>query len=47
MVPVGRLTVMKIVPLLSIYSGDDLRRPTGTNRAITRPTLAGQGAGGI
>lgn len=45
MVPVGRLTVMKIVPR-AIYGGDDLRHPAGSDRAVTRPR-AGRGAGGI
>ncbi|VDZ78063.1 transporter protein [Salmonella bongori] len=37
MVPVGRLTVMKIVPREQYYGSDDLRYPTGAVRATARP----------
>ncbi len=40
MVPVGRLTVMKIVPR-DQYGGDDLRHPAGPVGPLLGPALGG------
>ncbi|EST88144.1 multidrug efflux system protein MdtE [Escherichia coli ECA-0157] len=46
MVPVGRLTVMKIVPRVAIYGGDDLCHVTRSGRSAAR-SGARRSAGGV